>query len=114
MNDLADFVKRFRYRADVKDRWTLLDEPGLVYGDCEDFALTVAWLECGESWPRFWWAVATLRVVFWQASLNGVSHMMLWVRGKGWIDNNTRAFAPKPPAEKRYPLGPLVIGKFIK
>lgn len=90
MNDLsalADFLARFEYRADDQDRWTLLvHDPK---GDCEDFALTVAWLLAG-GWWRFWWGVITFRFVFWQCWARGdrsAPHIALWVRGKGWIDN---------------------------
>lgn len=112
--DVASFVARFRYRAEKRDRWSLLDGPGLVHGDCEDFALTVAWLVCGRSWGRLFWAVLLCRVVFWRARVSGVGHMMLWVRGAGWIDNNYPQWSDTPKWRRVYPLWFLVFLKLMK
>lgn len=112
--EVRDFAGRFRYRAEARDRWSLLDGPGLVRGDCEDFALTVAWIVCGRSWWRFFWAVLLCRVVFWHVRLGGRGHMMLWVRGAGWIDNNYPTWSLRPKFRRWWPLWVLVWAKFLK
>lgn len=97
---------RFRWTRDARDRWTLLDAPeGPLAGDCEDFALTAAWLVCDRSWARFWGLVLTFRAVFWWTRLSsGEGHWMLWMAGRGWIDCNHPDFGPR-----RYPrLMPLL------
>jgi hypothetical protein len=64
------------------------DRKGDFSGDCDDYAVTVAYLESGSSWMRFWLYVIIRRHVFWYTKTKaGQSHMMLWVWGKGWIDN---------------------------
>lgn len=87
--DLGDLCARFRWTADRVDGWRVLDAPaGPLRGDCDDFALTALWLVCGGSWLRLWWLVATFQAVFWYSRLpSGGGHMMLWMRGRGWIDN---------------------------
>lgn len=85
---LGEFIGRFQYRADRRDRWTLIVAPPHA-GDCEDFALTAAYLLAG-GWGRFWWGVVSFRFVFWMVWARGdraAPHVALWVRGAGWIDN---------------------------
>ena len=59
------------------------------------FIYTAAWMLAGRSWLRFWWWVITCRIVFWRAISGGQTHMMLWVRGRGWIDNIYPQFGPR-------------------
>lgn len=114
MNDAVhEFIASFRYLADGQDRWTLIDQPP-HQGDCEDFALTVAWLIAG-SWLRFWWGVLTFRFVFWQSWARGdrkSPHIALWVRGKGWIDNIHPAFGPRRHP-LRWPLLPPALALIL-
>ena len=113
---LADLRRRFQYTSDRGDRWTLLDAPtGPLRGDCEDWSYTAAWLLAGRSWLRFWWWVFTCQMVFWRATTGGDGHMMLWVRGRGWIDNIHPQFGPRRH-RRIFPLwGPfLAVVLFLK
>jgi hypothetical protein len=110
LSDLAAFVSRFRYRADARDRWTLLDSPPFE-GDCEDFALTAAWMIAG-GWWRFWWGVVTCRFVFWMVwaedPAGREAHCALWVRGLGWIDNIYPSFGARMHRLRWPVLAPLL------
>jgi hypothetical protein len=83
---LDELTQNFRYVPDRKDKWTLLGG-NQWEGDCEDFALTALWLVAGKSWLRLWYLVITFQAMLWLAWTPAGLHMMLWVRGKGWIDN---------------------------
>lgn len=113
-DDLADLRTRFRWTADRVDGWRVLDAPaGPLKGDCDDFALTALWLTCGRSWLRLWWLVATFQAAFWFARLNGGGgHMMLWVRGRGWIDNIHPEWSGRARHKRVFPvLLPVILIK---
>lgn len=114
MAEVRAFAGRFRYRGEARDRWSLLDGPGEVHGDCEDFALTVAWIVAGRSWAGLFWAVLTCRVMFWHTRVDGRGHMMLWVRGAGWIDSNHPGWSAWPKFRRLWPLWVFVWAKFLK
>lgn len=91
-----EFIRRFKWTADKKESWRILKDATAdggslqrwFEGDCDDFACTVLWLECGQSMSKFWWKLITLGAVFWLAKKpGGRYHVMLWMKGKGWIDN---------------------------
>lgn len=86
---LADLHGRFVYRRDTNgDDWRLLVRPGRVYGDCEDFALTLLWLLCGRSVPRMFLSILTFRAMIWICTApSGELHAIL--RYKGWWADNT-------------------------
>ena len=42
--------ERFVYKADEEDIWTVLADHGVVYGDCEDYALTLQKQVGGQLW----------------------------------------------------------------
>ena len=86
---LDDLRTRFIYTADATDHWTVLRAPsGPLKGDCDDFALTVLWITAGQSWWRILWLVLTVQACMWYTRTpRGRGHMMLWMRGHGWIDN---------------------------
>ena len=103
---IEDLSRRFQYTSDRADKWTVLDaQSGPLRGDCEDFSLTALWLLAGRSWPRLWWMVLTFQAVFWHARLsNGGGHVMLWVRGYGWIDNIYPTWSPVPRIRRLFPI----------
>ncbi len=109
--------KRFTYAGESGDHWRILAADGSVFGDCEDYALTLVWLSEGQSLLRFWWALVTFKYVFWHClSPRGVGHLVVWCRGRGWTDNIQRKMVPKLPDEYRlrFPfLFPLVALKFL-
>ena len=87
---IADLRLRFVYRAETRDRWTLLTAPtGPLTGDCDDYALTALWLCAGRSWWRLWWLVISCQAMLWLTRVHGTGdlHIMAWVRGRGWTDN---------------------------
>ena len=86
LDSLHELRARFVYKTDQKDRWTLLQGNDWC-GDCEDFALTALWLLAGGSWLRLWWWVLTCQAMLWKADTPNGPHVMLWVKGMGWIDN---------------------------
>ena len=86
------------------DGWRLNNS----YGDCDDFALTVAHTMAG-GWLKLWWKVLTFQCVFWlvKSPSNGIfpRHVVLWYRGRGWIDSTERAWRDTPaPHKLRLPL----------
>lgn len=107
---IADLNENFIW---TKDRpfagWKLLDGEGELHGDCEDYALTVAWIEAGYSRLRLVWWIITFRAVFWfcLSAGNRRTHWVLWLRGRGWIDNITGEWRAKTPHKKLVPV-PLI------
>ena len=109
---LAQLRRDFTYLADGRlDAWRI-HGPGPVVGDCEDFALTLAWRLAGESWWRFLWHLVILKSVVWYGtSPRGAGHAMLWHRGAGWSCNIFPAWAPDTGNRKRFP-GPFPLVLF--
>lgn len=112
---LDDLRRRFVYRSDLSDKWTILDAPiGKLRGDCEDFALTALWLLCGKSKTRMHWWVLTGKAAIWHViSADGDPHAALWVRGKGWIDNMYPHFGPRRHRKVFPYLWPMFAAAFI-
>jgi predicted transglutaminase-like cysteine proteinase len=83
--------KRFRYRSDkTGEKWTILDMDGEgeVYGDCEDYTLSLIFMAEDQSYLKFWWSLLTLKYSMWGGKTpSGELHAFMWVRGKGWTDN---------------------------
>ena len=86
---LLDLCKRFKYKTEASDSWTVMsNKTGPLVGDCDDFALTALWLLCGQSWLRVFWSVLTLQAIMWNVrTMSGTPHIVLWVKGRGWICN---------------------------
>lgn len=112
---LAELRADFTYRADTgRDRWRVLRGRDGVIGDCEDFALTLAWRLAGQSWLRFWWHLFTLKSVVWYSKTvgSGTAHAVLFHRGVGWADNIYPQWRPKTLHKKVFPfLAPVVAVK---
>jgi len=104
-----EFIAQFKYEADGIDSYHILKEGDK--GDCDDFAVTVAYLESGNI-IKFWLDVLTFKSSFHRVtSVQGEAHLVLHRRGKGYIDNikpqwrNTIDFKRKFP----YIRGPLTV-----
>lgn len=113
---LAQLLRDFTYRADGRlDRWQVATEPGQVWGDCEDFALALAWRLAGGSWPRFLWHLLICKSVIWHCRTpQGGAHAALWHRGAGWACNVYPAWRQATPNRRRWPwLLPLVLVKLL-
>jgi hypothetical protein len=116
LDPLDDLRARFVYKQDTGDRWAILRAAkGPLLGDCEDFALTALWLICGRSeWRMAWW-IATFRACLWHTTIDGDGHMMLWVRGRGWIDVRNPQFGPRKYRKKfPYLLPAYVVAMLVK
>ena len=62
LDDALEYVAdRFVYQLDkstITDSWFVMrEQDGKMYGDCEDFALTVFWFMSGKSLLKFLWNV---------------------------------------------------------
>lgn len=95
MDSLEELHKKFKYRSEKKDTWTLLTREN-PSGDCDDFMLTSLYLLSNRSWLTVLWNIAILKTVPWlvKANTTGETHMALWVRGKGWTCNIHPKFGP--------------------
>lgn len=111
-DDIATFISRFHYEVDIRDRWSRIEDT--ARGDCEDFALTILWILAGRSWWRLFWWVLTLRAMPWYTRAGGQPHIMLWIRGRGWIDNIHPNWSIKPKHPRIYPiLAPVLALKLL-
>jgi hypothetical protein len=114
-----DFIRAFRYKSDGwLDTWRIIDDT--QEGDCDDFAVTVSYLESGSLF-KMWLNIVLLRHRFyWCKSPTGVNHMILKTPD-GWIDNIFPAYRPKPEGHKwviYYPwpfaVFKLILGKVFR
>lgn len=116
MTSLDTLNAKFRYEADVRDGWTVM-RGDVLRGDCDDYALTAAFILCGESWIRFWFRVLTFQIVFVQVTVpwDGSNHLMLKFRRR-YIDNIHKKWLTSRPYDLRFPpivLPPLVAIKML-
>lgn len=100
--DLHSFTQNFEWVSDGKvDSWRILKEPsndGKYKGDCDDFAITVAWIMSDNSTFKmiknifngdlqFWWCYLRQS----EDEIPNINHVALFVkngvRNLGWIDN---------------------------
>lgn len=114
---LKEVRDRFRYVADKKiDTWNIMKaKSGPLEGDCDDFAITVAWKLAGESTLRLLWDLLTFKSVIWHCTaLGGGAHAVLWHRGKGWCDNMVPEWRDRTPHKKHFPwLLPFALAKLL-
>ena len=93
--DIAELNERFRWSAARKPWIRVLTGPGPLVGDCKDYAVTALWVAAGST-ARAWWLLLTFRAWLVVTKLpGGPTHMMLWLRGRGWIDNVHPTFGPR-------------------
>ena len=102
---LARLRGEFSYHSDgAFDAWRVPSHLGPVRGDCEEFALALAFRLAGRSWPRFLWHLATFKSVIWQCTTaQGVGHAALWHRGAGWADNIFPTWGAHCRHKRRFP-----------
>jgi len=82
---LQTFIDNFVWRKDGIDSWRIL-QAGDEVGDCDDFAITVGYLEAG-SFVRHLLDIWTFKNSFHRVDTTGGSHIVLHRRGMGYIDN---------------------------
>lgn len=117
----ADLLNsRFQYRPDGIDSWRILDTSRpAVRGDCDDYAVTIAWLIADQSPRRFFWMLMTgqFRFIF-CLTKRGVRHFVLSHRGR-YIDNIQGDWFTEFPYRKILtfrlivPLAKLALGKLF-
>lgn len=86
--DLEYLGQNFEYVSDGKlDNWRIMPMDNLK-GDCDDFAVTALYLACDRSLVKFWFMILTFQALLWHMrSPAGGGHLVLWLRGHGYIDN---------------------------
>jgi hypothetical protein len=115
-DDTDAFIKRFVWTPDGKlDSFRILsDELGKLRGDCDDFAVTALYEVEGKSLWRFWWSLITLRAVLWYVKGEGfASHMVLYHKHLGWIDNQYPEWGDKKHTLRFPTLFPWVALKML-
>ena len=115
-DDIEDLAARFEYTSDRGDSFRILSNPeGPLKGDCDDFAITALWIAEGKSMWKFWWALLTFRAVLWRVKgTRWVSHLVLYHREHGWIDNQNPAWSPTRHHTLRWPrLLPVIMLKML-
>jgi len=119
MMTVREFTKDFVWEADgAVDSYHILKKG--ERGDCDDFAVTVAYLEAGGL-RKMWKKILTKRTQFhWCVSVHGDPHIILFVKEKGWIDNIYRDWRDEPLGHTKirylivfWPAIKLIVGKFI-
>ncbi|MDK3072779.1 hypothetical protein QO034_06625 [Sedimentitalea sp. JM2-8] len=88
---LNDLRRRFVPAGDPNNIWRLMrqNDRGEYHGDCEDFAIRLAYDLGGGTWCGFWRDLIRGRTRIWYAldRWNGGGHAVLWHEGAGWADN---------------------------
>lgn len=114
---LAAFHRRFRYKADGCNKWTILNlDDAPAVGNCDDFAFTSLFIMAGGSRLKMLWMVATLQACMWYTISGKNGHMMLWVRGHGWTDNiyPQWSLVPRFPKLVPYALPLFLLALVVK
>jgi len=118
-----------KVQYNAADYWRVLDvDAEKDEGDCEDYALTVAWLLAGQSRLKFIWMLCTYQMKICYVEVNGGGHAILNYEGL-YVDNWKRKWASREEYETdyaqykwtyKYHYNPLVVliklvqGKFWK
>jgi len=109
-----DLNVRFTYRPDPKwdDRWTVLRRSN--EGDCDDYAVTIAWDLSGRSIWRMLRNVARGRARFWRCeTAHNVPHIIFEWDGY-YIDNmHARWLDGRPHFDHRRVRLPMVLLKLL-
>lgn len=115
---------RYRYRRDGKiDSWRIMPLEGeMLVGDCDDYVTTLMFLLSGESNTRLMWDILRAKYVPWFCKMpDGQYHVVLWVKGHGWIDNGQRIFTEEAPNYQYYVPIPffatyikMFLGKYFR
>jgi hypothetical protein len=96
---VKDLKNNWEYQYDKEayemlDLWRILkpDANGVYHGDCEDFGLTWAFLECDSSYRKLFKAMVTGRVKVWYvlAGEQRGGHAVLEIDGM-FVDNWSKA-----------------------
>lgn len=101
VNSLFEYeYDKDQYQA--ADYWRVLDVSlDKDQGDCEDYALTVAWLLAGQSRWKFLWMLLTKKFRICFVTVNGGGHAVLEHDGL-MVDNWKRCWTPRTTYETDY------------
>lgn len=101
VNSLFEYeYDKVQYNA--SDYWRVLDvNAEKDQGDCEDYALTVAWLLAGQSRLKFLWMLLTGKFKICYVTVNGGGHAILYHDGM-YVDNWKREWSYKIAYEQDY------------
>jgi predicted transglutaminase-like cysteine proteinase len=97
----------FEYQLDKEqynaaDYWRVLDvDAEKDQGDCEDYALTVAWLLAGQSRLKFFWMLLTGKFKICYVTANGGGHAVLSYDSM-MVDNWKRKWCSRWQYEQDY------------
>lgn len=98
--NLAHLCREFRYKRDGKlDNWRILSPNDLV-GDCDDFAMTAAYIEADSSIKNLWYdlIIGDKRIEY--CIVGGEGHAV-YRSGARYIDNIQRKWCSKRDLEKK-------------
>lgn len=108
--------ERFEYCDESRwnDRWDVMRGENALLGDCDDYAITLAYYLTGRTWLGLLRAIWRRDVEFWYCfTSDGEPHMLL-KHNDMWIDNIYREWVHAPPHELRFRAPfPLVVAKMI-
>jgi len=91
-----------KVQYNASDYWRVLDvDAEKDEGDCEDYALTVAWLLAGRSRIKFLWMLLTRKFRICYVTVNGGGHAILHHEGL-YVDNWKRKWTAREEYEKDY------------
>ena len=112
MANTSELVNNWNYVSDtknyqIKELWRVLKpaEDGKYYGDCEDFALTWAFLELDSSHKRLYLALLTGKVKMWYVKAGPTEarggHAVLEMDGQ-FVDNWSKKLVDKGYMETKF------------
>ena len=105
---LQTFIGNFVWCKDGIDSWRIL-QAGDEIGDCDDFSITVSYLESNKSLIKMWLNILILRHRFyWCKSPKNDSHIILKTP-KGWIDNIFPMWRDKPTGHTKIIYWPIFL-----
>jgi len=111
---LQTFIDNFVYKADGRiDSWRIIYKNPI--GDCDDFAITAAYILSGSSLVRMWFNICTFRMVFLRVHTGTESHVVLRYKGQ-YIDNITKEWRSSHGYKRIFPwvfIPPVIAIKML-
>lgn len=105
-NAIATLNSKFVYTADkhlLRDNWTIIKDfsSDKVYGDCEDYSLTLLWL-ISKNKTEFWRKLRYDYSLYFVKLRSGEGHIVLYSKDRDqYIDNITKKFVNRDELIKR-------------
>ena len=100
---ITECNRDFRYQYDhhrygLTDSWRILDKNGK--GDCEDYALTVAWIFSDRNFFKFLKIFKSKELILHYVTVNGEGHAVLEYNGR-FVDNIEKRTLSKKQFERK-------------